>query len=101
MFTLFLNQGSAVAGKVNAEFAGAMALMQKIDTKKRVIHVNSSTITYNSATIIYDVNGQQTNAEALKQGLAIAFDYNKNKRYVLGPMATKIWIKSSHPMYVQ
>ena len=98
MFALFLNQGSAVAGKINAEFSGSMALVQKIDTKKRVIHVNGSAITYNSATIIYDVSGRQTNAEALKQGLAIAFDYNKNKRYVLGPVATKIWIKSSHPM---
>ena len=98
MSALFLNQGSAMAGKINAEFSGAMVLMQKIDTKKRAIHINGSVITYNSATIIYDVNGNKTNAEALKEGIAIAFDYDKNKRYFLGPVATRIWIKSTHPM---
>ena len=98
MLVLFLSQGNAVAGKINAEFSGAMVLIQKIDTKKRAIHTNGSVITYNSATVIYDVNGSQADAKILKEGIAIAYKYDKNKRYFLGPMATTIWIKSSRPM---
>lgn len=98
MLALFLIQGSVMAGNINAESVGAMYLMQKIDTKKKVITVNGSTIAYNSATIIYDIKGDKTDAAALKQGIAIAFDYDKNKRYFISPMATRIWIKSSHPM---
>jgi len=98
MLVLFLSQGNVVAGNINAESAGAMSLMQKIDTKKKVITINGATIAYNSTTIIYDTKGKKTDATALKEGLAIAFDYDKSKRYFTSPMATRIWIKSSHPM---
>ena len=98
MLVLFLSQGNVVAGKINAEFSGAMSLVQKIDTKKKVITINGSTIAYNSATIIYDTKGNKTDATALIKVLAISYSYDQSKRYFSSPMATRIWIKSSHPM---
>ena len=86
------------AANINTELSGSISMIQRVDTKKRSISMNGASIAYGSNTIIYDASGKKTDASALKSGLAISFDYDKDRRYISMPLATKIWIKSTHPM---
>lgn len=86
------------AANINEELSGAISVIQRIDTKKRILYINGSVITYDGNTQVYDQDGNALNIDQLKPGLAIRFDYNKSQRYITGPTATKIWLKSRYPM---
>lgn len=88
------------AANINEEMSGSISVIQRIDTKKRILYINGSTITYDGNTQVYDQDGNALSIDQLKPGLAIRFDYNKSQRYITGPTATKIWLKSRYPMSV-
>jgi len=94
-FTMLL-AGKVSAGRVNFEDAmsSSIHIVKSIDTKRRVVTLGDLAFSYNSTTIIYDVNGAKTDATALAVGQMIDFNYDPDKRYLSVPLATKIWIKS-------
>lgn len=95
-----LMQPGLHAANINEEMSGSISVIQRIDTKKRILYINGSTITYDSNTQVYDQDGNSLTIDQLQPGLAIRFDYNKSQRYITGPTATKIWLKSRYPMPV-
>lgn len=97
--TLLLQSGLHAAN-INEEMTGAISVIQRIDSKKRILYINGSTITYDGNTQVYDQHGNELTIDQLKPGHAIRFDYNKSQRYITGPTATKIWLKSRYPMPV-
>jgi hypothetical protein len=88
------------AANINEEMTGAISVIQRIDSKKRILYINGSSITYDGNTRVYDQHGNELSIDRLKSGHAIRFDYNKSQRYITGPTATKIWLKSRYPMPV-
>lgn len=88
------------AANGNEEMSGMVFNIQRIDSKKRILYMNGMTISYDSDTQVYDKDGNRLNIDQLQPGLAIRFDYNKSQRYITGPTATKIWLKSRYPMPV-
>ncbi len=95
-----LTRPSLYAANFDVEMAGMMFVIERIDSKKHILYMNGVTITYDSDTEVYDKNGNRLNIDQLRPGLAIRFDYNKSQRYITGPTATKIWLKSRYPMPV-
>jgi hypothetical protein len=97
--SLLMLPGLHAAG-FDAEMAGGISMIQRIDAKKRIIYMNGPVITYDGNTQVYDKDGNELTVDQLKPGLAIRFDYNKSQRFITGPTATKIWLKSRYPMPV-
>lgn len=97
--TLLMQPGLHAANSIQ-EMSGSIFVIQSIDSKKRILHMNGLTITYDGKTQVYDQDGNSVTIDQLKPGLAIRFDYNKSQRYITGPTATKIWLKSRYPMPV-
>jgi len=95
-----LMRPSLYAASFDVEMAGMTFVIKRIDSKKRILYMNGVTITYDSDTEIYDPDGNSVTIDQLQPGLAIRFDYNKSQRYITGPTATKIWLKSRYPMPV-
>jgi len=95
-FFAMLLTAQVSAGRINFEDAmsSSIHIVKSIDTKRRVVTLGDLAFSYNSTTIIYDVNGAKTDATALAVGQVIDFNYDPGKRYLSVPLATKIWIKS-------
>lgn len=101
MSGLFFTAGLAQAGKISAEHLGMMRVVTKVDTGKKIIYVGDKDIAYSSSTVFFDRDGIKTSVSAVKKGLAISFDYDKKKRYLSRPTATKVWIKSNYPLMIR
>ena len=95
---LMMSPGVVFADNFDVETSGGMYVVKDVDQKKKLILVGSSGISYNSSTAVYGVTGKKMSVDELKKGHMITFTYDPNKRYFLHPTATKIWLKSSHPI---
>ncbi len=94
---LMMFSGSVVAND-DGEMSGGFSIVTTVDTDKRIIYMGRSSVSYDSTTVFYAKNGSPAEIKDVKEGLVISYDYDKSKRFFLRPTATKIWIRSLHPL---
>lgn len=76
------------------EYVGRIMEVTRVDTKKRIIEVDSTPFAYNSLTKVVNSKGESIGIDALQPGMDVTIQFNGSQRFISMPTLSVIKVKN-------